>query len=40
MTTEQAILRLIFPEEIFEWFDVISGEKDDKRVSIVFRREK
>lgn len=36
MTTEQAILRLIFPEDIFEWFDVVSGEKDDKIVSIVF----
>ncbi len=36
MTTEQAILQLIFPENIFEWFDVISGKKDDKIVSIVF----
>jgi hypothetical protein len=36
MTTEQAILQLIFPENIFEWFDVVSGKKDDKTVSIVF----
>jgi hypothetical protein len=36
MTTEQAILQLIFPESIFEWFDVVSGKKDDKVVSIVF----
>ena len=36
MTNEQAILRLIFPENIFEWFDVVSGEKDDKIVSIIF----
>ncbi len=36
MTTEQTILQLIFPENIFEWFDVVSGKKDDKTVSIVF----
>jgi hypothetical protein len=36
MTTEQAILQLIFPENIFEWFDVVSGKKDDKIVSIIF----
>jgi hypothetical protein len=36
MTTEQAILQLIFPENIFEWFDVISGKKDNKIVSIIF----
>jgi hypothetical protein len=36
MTTEQAILQLIFPEKIFEWFDVVSGKKDDKIVSIIF----
>lgn len=36
MTIEQSILRLIFPEKVFEWFDVASGEKDDKEVRIVF----
>lgn len=36
MTTEQSILRLIFPEDVFEWFDVVNGKKDDKIVSIVF----
>jgi len=36
MTTEQAILRLLFPEDIFEWFDVVKGERNDKNVSIVF----
>ena len=36
MTIEQTILQLIFPENIFEWFDVVSGKKDDKTVSIVF----
>ncbi len=36
MTTEQAILQLIFPENIFEWFDVVSGGKNDEIVSIVF----
>jgi hypothetical protein len=36
MTTEQAILQLIFPEDIFEFFDVVGGKKDDKIVSITF----
>ena len=36
MTTEQTILQLIFPENIFEWFDVVSGGKDDNKVSIIF----
>lgn len=36
MTTEQSILQLIFPASIFEWFDVVSGQKDDKTVSITF----
>ena len=36
MTSEQAILQLIFPENIFEWLDVVSGKKDDKIVSIIF----
>ncbi len=31
-----AVLELIFPKEIFEWFDIVSGIKDDKTVSIVF----
>ncbi len=36
MTIEQTILRLLFPEDIFEFFDVVSGKKDDKIVSITF----
>src|SRR5271154_2939081 len=36
MTTEQAILQLIFPENIFEWFDVVKGKKDKNIVSITF----
>lgn len=36
MTTEQSILQLIFPADIFEWFDVVKGVKDDKLVAIVF----
>jgi|SRR5271155_333523 len=40
--TEQAILQLIFPENTFTYFDMVSGERDDKlslreqTVSIVF----
>jgi len=37
MTIEQTILRLLLPEDIFEWFDVVNGKKDDKIVSIVFK---
>jgi len=33
---EQAIIQLLFPENIFEWFDMVSGKKDDKTISIVF----
>lgn len=36
MTTEQSILQLIFPADIFTWFDVVNGTKDDKLVAIVF----
>ena len=35
-TVEQAIIQLVFPENIFEWFDMVSGEKNHKTVSIVF----
>jgi hypothetical protein len=35
-TAEQAIIGLLFPENIFEWFDMVSGEKDDKKINIVF----
>ena len=35
-TSEQAIIQLLFPENIFEWFDMVSGKKDDKTVSIIF----
>ena len=40
--TEKAILQLIFPEDTFEYFDIVSGERDDKlprreqTVAIVF----
>lgn len=36
MTIEQSVLRLVFPEKVFEWFDVRSGEKDGKEVRVVF----
>ena len=36
MTIEQSILRLIFPEKVFEWFEVVDGTKDDQAVRIVF----
>jgi hypothetical protein len=35
-TEEQAIIQLLFPENIFQWFDMVSGKKDDKTISIVF----
>lgn len=36
MTIEQSLLQLIFPKDIFEWFNPVIGEKDDKEVRIVF----
>lgn len=33
---EQAIIQLLFPENIFEWFEMVSGKKNDKTISIVF----
>lgn len=36
MIIEKTVLQLLFPENIFQWFDVVSGEKDDKTVRIVF----
>jgi len=36
MTIEQSVLRLIFPEKVFEWFEVVDGTKDAKEVRIVF----
>jgi hypothetical protein len=36
MTIEQSILELIFPKDIFEWFDPVQGEKDEHEVRIVF----
>lgn len=35
-TEEQAIIQLLFPKNIFEWFEMVSGKKDDKTISIVF----
>lgn len=37
MTTEHAILQLVFPEQIFEWFEVAEGSKDAKTVAITFQ---
>jgi len=36
MTTEQSILRLVFPEQVFDWFDPIEGAKNGEEVRIVF----
>ncbi len=36
MTIEQNVLRLVFPAEIFDWFDLVGGEKDADEVRIVF----
>lgn len=36
MTIEQSILQLIFPEDIFKWFDLVSGERNDKTISVIF----
>ena len=36
MTIEQSILQIVFPEKVFEWFDVTSGENDGQEVRIVF----
>ena len=36
MTIEQSVLRLIFPEKVFEWFEVVDGTKDALEVRIVF----
>lgn len=36
MMTEQAVLELIFPKSIFEWFAVAQATKDDQTVRIVF----
>ena len=37
MNIEQSILRLVFPNEIFEWFDPVEGTKDAEAVHIVFQ---
>lgn len=34
MTTEQSILRLVFPEQVFDWFDAVRGEKTGNEVHI------
>lgn len=36
MTIEQSILELIFPKDIFKYFNPVKGEKDNKEVHIVF----
>ena len=30
------VVELIFPEKVFEWFEVVDGAKDEKTVRIVF----
>lgn len=37
MTLEQSLLQLVFPAEIFEWFDPLQGTKDADTVQIVFQ---
>lgn len=37
MTTEQSLLRLVFPEQLFEWFDPLEGAKDAGTVHITFQ---
>lgn len=36
MTIEQSILRLVFPEQIFKWFKLEEGTKDEKTIRVVF----
>jgi len=36
MITDRDVLRLIFPEKVFEWFDIVKATKDEKIVSVVF----
>ena len=36
MITDRSILSFVFPEQIFEYFDPVAGEKDKQIVSIVF----
>lgn len=37
MNIEQSLLRVVFPEQIFEWFDPLEGTKDSNTVRIVFQ---
>ena len=36
MTIEQSILRLVFPDQVFDWFDPVEGTKNGEAVRIVF----
>ena len=36
MMTEQAVLELIFPKNIFEWFTVVQATRDKETVHIIF----
>jgi hypothetical protein len=37
MKIEQSILKLIFPEGTFEWFDIVDGRTDRDNVYITFQ---
>lgn len=37
MNPEQSLLRLVFPEQLFEWFDPVEGTKDAQIVHITFQ---
>lgn len=36
MKNDPSFFKLIFPEDIFEWFDLVDGKKDDKTMSFIF----
>ncbi|SRR6266852_2138499 len=36
MTLEQSLLQLVFPAEIFKWFDLVESAKDADSVRITF----
>lgn len=35
MAIEKEILKLILPEDVFKWFDIVKGKKDEKDLRIV-----
>ena len=36
-TPEKSILKLIFPEGVFEWFDVVGGKMDEENFQIILK---